>query len=161
MPALWPSARPGRRAASDDPLPAGAESAAVRATTRQLWQAGLFRDEPAPALPRRFNRHEEQGVLNAVLKALQLDRRVAWIVRMNSGAYRTPDGRFIRYGFAGCPDLLGQLTDGRILMIEIKAAKGRLTDDQEFMLAKVRANGGVSGVARSIEEALAIVEGTR
>ena len=131
----------------------------MRATSRQLWQAGLFRGEPAPAVPRRFNKHPEQGVLNAVLKVLRYHPRVAWIVRINSGAYKTPDGRFIRYGFAGCPDLLGQLTDGRILMIEVKAARGRLTDDQEFMLAKCRANGGVSGVARSIEEAVAIVEG--
>ena len=131
----------------------------MRATTRQLWQAGLFRSEPEPAVRKRFNRHEEQGILNAVMKALRYHPRVAWLVRINSGAHKTPEGRYIRYGFPGCPDLIGQMTDGRILMIEVKAARGRLTDDQEFMLAKCRANGGVSGVARSIEEAVAIVEG--
>jgi hypothetical protein len=51
------------------------------------------------------------------------------------------------------------MCDGRLLAIEVKSSKGRLTDEQEFMLAKVRANNGVSGVARSIAEAVAIVEG--
>jgi VRR-NUC domain len=77
---------------------------------------------------------------------------------MNVGAYKMPDGRFIRFGFPGCPDVLGQMRDGRLLAIEVKAAKGHLSDAQEFVLAKVRANNGVSGVARSIEDALAIVE---
>ena len=131
----------------------------MRPTLRERWQLGLFRGDPAPPGPKRFNKHPEQGVLNAVMKMLRYHPKVAWVVRINSGAYKTPEGRFIRYGFVGCPDLLGQMRDGRILMIEVKAAKGRLTDDQEFMLAKCRANGGVSGVARSIEEALAIVGG--
>jgi hypothetical protein len=99
----------------------------------------------------------EQGVLNAVMKTLRYHPKVVWFARINSGAYKTPDGRFVRFGFPGCPDLLGQLTDGRILMIECKAEKGRLTDEQEFMLAKCRANHGVAGVARSIEDALSIL----
>ena len=131
----------------------------MRATHRQLWQAGLFRSEPAPAVPKRFNKHLEQGVLNAVLKVLRYHPQVSWAVRMNSGAFKDSRGQFVRFGFPGCPDILGQMVDGRFLAIEVKAAKGRLTDDQEFFLAKVRANGGVSGVARSIEEAMAIVEG--
>jgi VRR-NUC domain len=128
--------------------------------TRQAWLARLFGGDPVlePG-PRRQNQHPEQGVLNAVLKVLRTHPKVSWAVRMNSGAYKMPDGRFVRFGFPGCPDLLGQMRDGRILMIEVKAAKGRLTDDQEFMLAKVKANNGVSGVARSIEDAMAIVEG--
>jgi hypothetical protein len=77
---------------------------------------------------------------------------------MNSGAYKMPDGRYVRFGFPGCPDILGQMRDGRLLAIEVKAARGRLTDEQEFMLGKIRANNGVSGVARSIADALAIVE---
>jgi hypothetical protein len=98
-------------------------------------------------------------VLNAVIKVLRLHPEVSWVARMNSGAYRMPDGRYVRFGFPGCPDILGQMCDGRLLAIEVKSSKGRLTDEQEFMLAKVRANNGVSGVARSIAEAVAIVEG--
>jgi hypothetical protein len=51
------------------------------------------------------------------------------------------------------------MRDGRLLAIEVKSSKGRLTDEQEFVLAKIRANNGVSGVARSIEDAVEIVEG--
>ena len=127
------------------------------ATTRRLWQAGLFRADPAPVVPKRFNRHEEQGVLNAVMKVLLMHPNVAWCARFNNGGFKDARGQFVRFGFAGCSDILGQMVDGRLLAVEVKASKGRLTDDQEFFLAKVRANGGISGVARSIEDALAIV----
>jgi hypothetical protein len=130
----------------------------VSLATRQAWQARLF-GGGAELTARRQNRHPEQGVLNAVIKVLRLHPNVSWIVRMNSGAYRMPDGRYVRFGFPGCPDLLGQMRDGRLLAIEVKSSKGRLTDEQEFVLAKIRANNGVSGVARSIEDAVEIVEG--
>lgn len=136
----------------------------MKVSNRELWSAGLLWGDPTklgahdPG-PRRTNRHPEQGVLNAVLKVLRLHPRVAWICRMNSGAYRTEDGRFVRFGFPGCPDLLGQMRDGRLLALEIKAEKGRLTDEQAAVLETVRANHGVAGVARTVEEALAIVAG--
>jgi hypothetical protein len=126
--------------------------------TRQAWQARLFGGEASPG-PRRTNRHPEQGVLNAVLKALRLHPAVSWVVRMNTGSCKMPDGRYVRFGFPGCPDILGQMRDGRLLAIECKSARGRLTDEQEFVLAKIRANNGVSGVARSIADAIKIVEG--
>jgi hypothetical protein len=114
----------------------------------------------APAFKaRRRNRHLEQGIQNSILKVLRLDRRVAWVARINTGAYKTPDGRFIRYGFPGCPDLIGQMRDGRLLAIECKADGGRLTADQAAALETIRANNGVCGVARSVEEALALLGG--
>jgi hypothetical protein len=125
---------------------------------RQAWQARLF-GGGAEFPARRQNQHPEQGVLNAVLKVLRMHPKVALVWRINSGAYKMPDGRFVRFGFVGCPDIQGMLVGGRTFMIEVKSSRGRLTDDQEFVLAKVRANGGVSGVARSIDDALAIVEG--
>jgi hypothetical protein len=131
----------------------------MRPTLHQRWQACLFRADPAPVVPKRFNRHEEQGVLNAVLKVLSYHPNVAWCARFNTGGFKDARGQFVRFGFAGCSDILGQMVDGRFLALEVKAAKGRLTDDQEFFIAKVRANGGVSGVARSIADALKIVEG--
>jgi hypothetical protein len=67
---------------------------------------------------RRTNAKPEQGVLNAVMALLRAHPRVAWAARINSGAYKTPDGRFIRFGFPGCPDVIGQMKSGRILMIE-------------------------------------------
>ena len=31
------------------------------------------------------------------------------------------EGRFVRFGFKGCPDVLGQLRDGRLLGVAVKA----------------------------------------
>lgn len=108
--------------------------------------------------PVRRNQHPEQNVLNAVMAALRLHPKVAWVARVNSGAYKTPDGRFIRFGFPGCPDILGQMKDGRILMIECKSEVGRATEEQQAVITRVIANNGVAGVVRSVEDALRIIE---
>lgn len=133
-------------------------------TNRELWQAGLAwggdptkmgAHDPGPV---RHNKHPEQDLQNAILARLRLHPAVAWLVRINSGAYKTPDGRFIRFGFPGCPDLLGQMRDGRILMLECKSDTGRLTDEQRAVLERATTNNGVAGVCRCVEDALAIVE---
>lgn len=130
----------------------------MTASNRELWQGHLF-GTPRLLAPTRRNRHIEQGVLNAVLKYLSLHPKVAWAKHINSGGFKDKRGQFVRFGFVGCPDVIGQMKNGSWLAIEVKAPEGRLTDDQEFWLAKIRANGGFTGVARSIEDALAIVEG--
>jgi hypothetical protein len=109
--------------------------------------------------PRRAQKHPEQDVQNAILARLRLHPAVAWLVRINSGAYKTSDGRFIRFGFPGCPDLLGQMRDGRIIMLEVKSDTGRVTDEQRAVIERVVSNKGVAGVCRSVEDALAIVNG--
>lgn len=78
---------------------------------------------------------------------------VAWVERQNSGAYK--DGvRFIRYGWPGCSDILGQLKDGRFLAVEVKAPKGRLRPEQALFLKQVLAAGGVAFVARNAADVL-------
>ena len=42
---------------------------------------------------------------------------------MNSGATRV-GGRLLRFGWTGCPDVLCQLMDGRLLSVEVSAAFG-------------------------------------
>lgn|SRR5262245_13723769 len=135
----------------------------ARITNRELWSALALWGDPLvagvrPPRARRRNAHPEQGVLNAVMQALRLHPKVAWRARMNSGAYKTPDGRFVRFGFPGCPDVIGQLRDGRILMLEIKSDGGRLTDEQRCMLELCCANNGVAGIVRNLEEMFAIID---
>ena len=95
----------------------------------------------------------------AVLKYLRLRKdRVAWVERLNSGAGQLAfaDGgksQWMRFAWRGAPDLLGQLTDGRILCVECKAPSGRLRPDQEMFLATVRNQGGCAFVARSVDDA--------
>lgn len=78
---------------------------------------------------------------------------VAWAERMNTGAARV-DNRFIRFGWPGCPDVLGQLKDGRLLGVEVKAQAGRLRPEQALFLERIRCAGGVAFVARDLRDVL-------
>lgn len=74
------------------------------------------------ALPvERKHSRPEAAALVEVLKALTAHPAVAWCYRMNSGAARIGK-RFVRFGWPGCPDVLGQLKDGRLIGVEVKAA---------------------------------------
>ena len=97
----------------------------------------------------------EAQILAAVLRFLEMHPRVAWAHRLNSGAHvvEGPAGRrFIRYGFLGLSDVLGQLTDGRLLAVETKTRKGRPTPEQVEFLQLVADNGGVAVLARGIDD---------
>lgn len=95
----------------------------------------------------------ESTILEAVLRYVRIHPKVAWVRRMNTGAVQMRGVRFMRFGFLGCSDLIGQVKGGRFLAIEIKAPAGRLTVEQTEFLDRVKRHGGVSGVARSIEDA--------
>lgn len=102
---------------------------------------------------KRTNDRPEAAALCEVLKALNAHPAVAWCERMNSGAARV-GGRFIRFGFTGCPDVLGMLRDGRLLGVEVKAPKGKLRPEQAVFLERIRSGGGVSFVARDCRDVL-------
>jgi hypothetical protein len=92
----------------------------------------------------------ESEVLRACLDYLAARGIFAW--RNNTGAVRVEGNRFIRFGVKGSPDILGVMPDGRILCIECKSAKGRLTPEQREFGAAVLRRGGVYVVARGIED---------
>jgi VRR-NUC domain len=97
----------------------------------------------------------ESAVLASVLQALAFYPKVAWYERMNSGAYTVGEGadkRYIRFGFPGCPDILGMLKSGTLLAIEVKRDLGRVSDQQEAFLHMVNANGGCGFVCRSVSD---------
>ena len=99
----------------------------------------------------RTNRRPEAAALVEVLKALRTHPAVAWCERMNTGAAKV-EGRFIRFGFKGCPDVLGQLKDGRLLGVEVKAQAGRLRPEQALFLERIRCAGGVAFVACDLRD---------
>ena len=99
------------------------------------------------------NDRPEAAALVEVLKALRAHPAVSWCQRMNSGAANV-GGRFIRFGFTGCPDVLGQLRDGRLLGVEVKAPKGKLRPEQAFMLERIAGAGGVAFVARDCRDVI-------
>lgn len=104
------------------------------------------------ALPlERKNETPEAGALREVLQALAAHSAVAWCERMNSGAVRIGK-RFVRFGWKGCPDVLGQMKDGRLLGVEVKAAKGKLRPEQSVFLERIRGAGGVAFMARDCRD---------
>lgn len=94
------------------------------------------------------------------------------ILRMNTGAAMTPDGRKVKFGVDGYPDLAGLLSVrvpcphcggetepvGRWVGIETKSDQGRLEDSQKFFHAMVRQYNGLIEVARTVEEAVEIAK---
>jgi hypothetical protein len=142
-----------------------ANDAALNFYAAAFGKGPTFALEPAPAaIPRSERKPKpgpEAGILAAVLKMLALHPAVAWVRRMNTGAFKIGDGRnarFFRAGFVGCSDVIGQMRDGRLLAIECKSEVGRLSDPQKNFLATVAAHGGVAGMARSVDDVLAILK---
>ena len=89
---------------------------------------------------------------------LALSNAGCLIFRNNTGMYRTPDGRVIRYGLAvGSSDLIGIAPDGRFLALEVKTKRGRPTKEQLLFINAVLKAGGIAGIVRSPEEALQLI----
>jgi hypothetical protein len=92
------------------------------------------------------------------------------LLRNNCGQCQTKDGRVIRYGVGnpGGSDLIGFRTItitpemvGRQVAVftalEVKTPAGRATEQQRRFLAMVEAHGGIAGIARSVEDAGALL----
>ena len=117
---------------------------------------GLERQEP------RILDRKEAAALVEVLAALRCNPAVAWCERMNSGAVRI-GGRFVRFGWPGCPDVLGQLKDGRLMAVEVKSPAGKLRPEQAEFIGRIRAARGVAFMARDcrdVRRELQALEGT-
>ena len=110
---------------------------------------------------------KESNIQKQIMIVLSTPGTRLW--RNNCGALKDAEGRLIRYGVANpggsdligwrsitvTPDMVGQKL-AVFLAIEVKGEKGKATDQQRNFIARVRADGGLAGVARSVEDALAI-----
>jgi hypothetical protein len=81
------------------------------------------------------------------------------VVNRGHGSVILDGARRVTSGLpAGFSDLFG-CYQGRFVAIEVKSRRGSLSEAQGSFLASVQANGGLAGVARSVEDALRIVSG--
>jgi hypothetical protein len=78
-------------------------------------------------------------------------------IRLQSGFFMTADGRPIRCGFSGMPDLLFLGESGQTIWLEVKTAKGTVRPVQERFMAKLHGMGHNAEIVRSVDEALKLV----
>lgn len=97
--------------------------------------------------------------------ALQNEIRIALsakaiVFRANVGSGVTYDGRHFDTGLPkGFSDLFGfRRSDGRIFFIEVKTPAGRVSPDQKHFIKQMRECGAIAGVARSVDDALKIIQ---
>lgn len=96
----------------------------------------------------------ENEVKEACLDYLKRDYRIAWVERMNTGAYYR-GGQLIKYGFEGCADIMAQAIrqyGGVHIEIETKRLKGRKREKQIEHLDLVNESGGIGAFIENIEE---------
>lgn len=91
----------------------------------------------------------EHVTQTAILQYLALKKIFSW--RNNTGAIKTQEGRFLRFGAVGSPDIFA-VRDGKVYGIEVKAASGKLSDMQKDWGDRFSQSGGVYIVARSIDD---------
>lgn len=103
----------------------------------------------------------EKVIQAQILEYLAADRRVAWAERFNSGTiWMRGSGKtrpFRANTLEGCPDILGQMNDGRFLAIEVKRPGWKCPSDerevaQSIFLEKVRRYHGVADFCCSVDD---------
>jgi len=105
-----------------------------------------------------MTQRSEANIQSDILIALSKAGAIVW--RNNTGALQDKTGRLVRYGLCkGSADIIGICPDGRFLAVEVKNSTGRATSDQVRFIEAVRSKGGRAGVARSVDDALKILEG--
>lgn len=95
----------------------------------------------------------ESAILSEVLVAVSaLPYGMFW--RNNTGSLPGANGRWIRFGVVGSPDILG-CYHGQFVGIEVKNATGALSMPQKRFRETLERAGGIYIVARSPAEAVA------
>lgn len=87
-----------------------------------------------------------------------LSEKGCFVLRTNSGVYFDSQGNRITIGFKGLSDLVGFRPDGKFFALEIKTPTGRPSPEQIKFIDFCHGKGIPAGIARSVEEALQILE---
>lgn len=97
--------------------------------------------------------YSESYIQNQIRCALS---KYGVVIRMNTGNVQTQSGTYIRCGVKGMSDLLF-VGRGYIAWIEVKTPTGKPSPEQIKFINRMRQLGHRAGIARSVEEALEIV----
>ena len=108
----------------------------------------------------------ETNLMNAILIANHGCR----LFRNQTGALKDEHGRLVRFGLCkGSSDLIGfksvtitpEMVGQKIAVftaIEVKTPSGKATAEQMNFINRVREFGGFAGIARSVQDVLAITD---
>jgi hypothetical protein len=108
----------------------------------------------------------ETQLVRAVLDALAAKRVWAWRINSSLTVFGATSGharRVVKGAPAGSPDIMGILPGGggRLFGIELKSPTGKQNANQKAWQLKAEAHGVRYGIARTVSEGLALVEGWR
>lgn len=92
---------------------------------------------------------KEKDIQRACLDWLAAKRY--FFYRQNTGAVKTPEGRFFRFGANGSPDIV-VVRKGQYVGIEVKGPKGKQSEAQVAFQKDLEAAGGKYLLVHSIEE---------
>lgn len=100
----------------------------------------------------------ESQIRKEIMLALG-SRRDVRIWNNNTGRLIDSTGRQVSYGLCvGSSDLIGILSDGRFLALEVKRPGGKPTNEQVVFLEIIKKFGGVAGIVTSVAEAQRVVD---
>ena len=100
----------------------------------------------------------KQNESRLVYQIMQTLGRHGAVYRCNAGAVKLGGGRWFRAMPKGFADVMLVLPGGRVAFVECKADKGRLSDEQERFLERMRSLGALACVATSVAEAMEICQ---
>lgn len=78
-------------------------------------------------------------------------------IRLNTGYFKTDDGRTVKCGIAGMPDLMFLGPAGQTVWIEVKTDIGKPSKAQTRFIDRLQQMGHVAGIARNEREALELI----
>ena len=93
----------------------------------------------------------EKQIQKLILDWLRWNKVFCWKSN-NVGIYRKDTNHYIPVGLKGVADILGIINGGVFLAIEVKSGKGKVSPYQREFLQNITDNGGVSFVARCLED---------
>jgi integral membrane sensor domain MASE1 len=126
----------------------------IRLTPAAVKGLGLAEGaSKAPARCRKASTKAANALVSACLQLLAVRGVMAWR-NSTTGVYDPVRKVFRKFtGRKGVSDILGAIIpSGRLLAVECKSGKGRLTKEQKEFLYEINLAGGLAVVARSVDD---------
>ena len=102
-----------------------------------------------------MNNEKESDIQTAIIQYLRLKKYV--VFKHHSTGFAVREGKIapFRYGDRGISDIIACSPTGQFVAIEVKRAKGVVSDDQAAFIREVLHNRGIAFVAKSLDDVMA------